>query len=108
MSRWILTANRLADGRVVFMAARGWSERLREATVAESEAEKQALLALGAQSVAVCEVVEPYLVEVEVRNALPVPVHYRERIRAFGPTVRPELGRSDSLPENDRVSLRLL
>ncbi len=105
MTRWILTANRLGDGRVVFLGAHGWSERLREATVAESDAEKRALEALGAQSVAACEVVGPYLVEVEPEDGIPVPVHYRERIRAFGPTIRPQLGRSNNLPENRRVPL---
>lgn len=105
MSCWILTANRLGDGRVLFLGARGWSERLRDATVAESEEERRALAALGAQSVAACEVVGPYLVEVEPEGGVPVPVHFRERIRACGPTVRPQLGRSDNLPENRRVPL---
>ncbi|GBD44193.1 hypothetical protein HRbin40_01677 [bacterium HR40] len=105
MSLFILTANRLRDGRVVFLTAHGWEESLRTAIVAATEAEQRALEALGAQSVAMCEVVDPYLVEVEVENGVPSPLHYRERIRASGPTVRPDLARRDGIPEDCRVSL---
>lgn len=106
MSAWIVTANRLRDGRVVWLSPRGWSESLREASVAEREDERRALEALAAQSVAACEVVDPYLVEVErTADGLPLPVRLRERIRALGPTVHPELWRDPDGEGGRRVPL---
>jgi sulfite reductase (NADPH) hemoprotein beta-component len=53
----------------------------------------KALEALARQSEAVNEVVGAYLIEVEAGERGPAPVRFRERLRARGPSVRPDLGR---------------
>lgn len=89
----IATANRLVDGEVVFLGARGWVERIEYASVGRSDGEIRALEALARQSEAVNEVVGSYLVDVEDQGRGPWPVRFREQLRAKGPTVRADLGK---------------
>jgi hypothetical protein len=84
----VLTANRLRDGRVVFLDFEGaWSERLGEAVVARFPDEVRALKDRGAYDAAHNIVVEAYLVEVRETAGGLLPVRYRERVRAAGPSV---------------------
>jgi hypothetical protein len=84
----VLTANRLHDGIVVFLAADGaWVERIDGAAVARSPEEAQALEARGARDFAGNLVVEPYLAEVREIGGRLVPVRARERVRIAGPSV---------------------
>ena len=90
----IVTANRLADGVVVFQdAGGGWAEDFALAAVYADAAALEAALALGAEAVALSQVVDPYAVEVEWRNGHYAPKTLREAIRASGPTVRRDLGK---------------
>jgi hypothetical protein len=83
-----VTANRLKDGAVVFLAADGeWYERIDVAATAANPAALDRLLQLAAQSAAVQFVVEPYAIDVTDETGVVRPVSLRERIRAFGPTV---------------------
>lgn len=88
----VLTANRLGDGRVVFLASdHAWSTRLADARVADDETQAQALTAAGEAAQAQCLVVGCYLVPVRVSGAGALsPESFRERIRALGPTVQTE------------------
>ncbi len=88
----IITANRLRDGRVVFLGAGGWTTEIADATVATDEQERRALEALARQSVVTCEVVAPYPVDVVDDRGRPVPVALRERWRIFGPGPGTETG----------------
>ena len=92
MSLEIVTSNRLADGRVVYLGERGWSTHIGEAAVAGSEAAAAALLELGQRAVSAREVVDPYLIEVIEEEGGLRPARRRERIRSAGPTVRADLG----------------
>ena len=84
----VLTANRLSDGVVVFLDYEGaWSESLAGALIANAPDEARALEARGAHDAARNIVVEPYLVEVRATEQGLVPVRYRERVRAAGPSV---------------------
>src|SRR5581483_11634253 len=84
----ILTANRLADGTVVFLDFEGaWSESPAEAVVARSPDEARALEDRGAYDAARNLVVDPYLVEVRETVRGLVPVRTRERVRIGGPSV---------------------
>jgi len=83
----IVTANRLADGRAVYLGEAGWSENLEAAQVAGSAAAAEALLALAERAAASNEVVAPYRIEVVEEKGLLRPRTLRERIRADGPTV---------------------
>lgn len=89
-----VTANRLADGIVVFLAAGGrWVERAAEAAVAPDKPAAEALMATAERAVAERLVVGPYLIDITPTPAGPAPVALRERIRAAGPTVRLDLGK---------------
>ncbi len=90
----VVTANRLIDGRVVYLGLRGdWSERLAEARTADTQAEAEALLAAAEQAVRERQVVAPYLIDVTAAGGVVRPQRYREAIRETGPSVRPDLCR---------------
>ena len=87
----IVTANRLIDGIVVFQdETGGWSEDFARAAVHEDAA---VALTRASQAVAASVIVDPYAVEVELRNGHYAPKALREAIRATGPTVRRDLGK---------------
>jgi hypothetical protein len=92
MTAQIMTANKLSDGIVVFLAYDGtWTRYIDDARVAEREEDFADMEAEAAQSI---EVVDPYLIDVEVSATEGIgrfirPTKYRERIRAFGPSTHP-------------------
>ena len=89
----ILSANALLGGETVYWAGPGWSVHLGNALVARDEAGAAALEAVRDAAATAADVVGPELVAVALdRAGRIVPSHYRERIRALGPTVRPDLG----------------
>jgi hypothetical protein len=94
MSALVLTANRLADGDVVYFTAAGaWSTSVDEARIAEGKDEAAALDAIGVRAAADQLVVGPYLIDVGEDAGHVVPLRYRERIRAYGPSNRPDLAK---------------
>ena len=85
----MIIANRLVDGRVVFLAPGGhWDTAIAGGTVVEDDAEAQRLLEVAKQDQARCVVIDPILIQVRVENGQVRPTEIREVIRAFGPTVR--------------------
>ncbi|MDJ0945205.1 MAG: DUF2849 domain-containing protein [Kiloniellales bacterium] len=89
-----LTANRLDNGRVVYLTPQGgWSEWLNEAALAGDDERAEAILDRGRAEAAAARVVEPYLIEVVEADGLVAPLRYREAIRARGPSVRLDLGK---------------
>jgi len=94
----ILLASDLAEGDVVFLGPAGWERDSSRAKMAYDDAEAAALDAAGKADVAANRVVDAYLVEVEVSEAgEPTPLHFRERFRAAGPSVRRDLGKQARL-----------
>ena len=92
MTAQVVTANRLNDGLVVYLAAEGgWTSWLDEALVAEDEAAAEALLTAGERAVEARWVVTPYLMDVTRDGAAIRPVRLREVIRAQGPTAGTDL-----------------
>ncbi|MBG0810295.1 DUF2849 domain-containing protein [Methylosinus sp. H3A] len=90
----ILVASDLAEGDVVFLGAEGWERDLLRAKIAYDAAEAAALDAAGKADVGANRVVDAYLVEVELSEAgAPTPLHFREKFRAAGPSVRRDLGK---------------
>ncbi len=86
----VLTANRLSDGEVVYLAADGaWVEDLHTAQVV-SGPEGDIALATGQQAERDQKVVHAYLFDITPDRR---PVKMREIIRAAGPTVRMDLGK---------------
>lgn len=92
MPHQVLTANRLSDGVVVFLDANGrWSEQIAAARIAEEKADAEALTEAG--EARGDEVVAPYLIDVALEAQGPKPLRYRERIRAFGPSIHPQFAK---------------
>lgn len=79
-----LTANRLADGEVVFWKAGQWVERFADAELFADPASGEAAEAHAKAQPTV--VVEPYLIDLQETDGVWTPVSYRERIRALGPS----------------------
>jgi hypothetical protein len=79
----VVTANRLIDGIVVYLAKDGgWTEEIDRARLAETEDEVRALEAEAAKDVAARKVVAVYPMDVAVRDGAVDPLSVRERIRA--------------------------
>ena len=86
-----LTANDLLTGEPVFRCGGGWAARLPEADLyGDAELSGQALDLAKTEATVV---VDPYLIDCHMEGAVAVPVSYRERVRALGPTVHPDMGK---------------
>lgn len=85
MAHFIVTANRLSDGGVVYLGAdRRWTPVHAEAWATEDREAADARLAWAKdQERVVCD---PYVVDVDWVDGAPAPKSARERIRAEGPT----------------------
>jgi hypothetical protein len=84
-----ITANRLDDGRVVFLDdVGGWVPTVVEARLVCDGPELDQASAYAKAQHDARVVVEPYAIDIEIVDGLPVPARIRERIRAQGPTVR--------------------
>ena len=86
-----LTANRLDDGEAVFFQAGQWVPRFADADLYEDDA-----AALAAEALAKTQgtlVVDPYLIDVIASDNGFAPLSFRERVRALGPTNKPEHGK---------------
>jgi hypothetical protein len=91
----MIIANRLGDGRVVFLApSQDWDTSIEAAAVTDDDAGAQRLLGLAKQHEAESVVVDPQLIEFTVVEGRRRPIAIREAIRAFGPTVRTDLDRA--------------
>lgn len=90
----ILSASDLAQGDVVFLGPAGWERDSQRARIARDSAEAAALEAFGKAEMAENRVVDVYFVEVALsEDGAITPLHYRERLRALGPSVRRDLGK---------------
>ena len=86
-----LTGNLLGDGEAVFWRAGAWMPRFKDAELFDDEvvAEGAEASAKSAQTV----VVDPYLIDVIASDNGYAPLSFRERVRALGPTNKPEHGK---------------
>ncbi len=82
----ILTGNELGTGAVTWWTGEGWSLHIAEAIDVDGHGE-----AIAATEEAARRVNAPYVVEAEATPQGPRPLHIKDRIRALGPTVRPDL-----------------
>ena len=79
----VVTANRLTDGIVVYLAPDGsWTEDLDRARLAETEEETKVLEDEAARDVKARKVVAVYPMEVAVKDGVVDPLSVREKIRA--------------------------
>ena len=85
----IITANRLDDGIVVFLSAKGWETDIGQSAILSAPDAIDAGLATAANAIRNSEIIDVNAIDVALdENDAPVPVRLRERIRAFGPTVQ--------------------
>ncbi len=82
----ILTGNDLASGDVTWWTGTGWSRHLDDAADVADQGEAIARAEEGARRVNV-----PYVIDATMTADGPRPAHIKDRIRALGPTVRPDL-----------------
>src|SRR5690606_27451654 len=88
----ILLANDLLDGDVVFWTPAGWSRDSTLSLIARDEEGARELERIGLEGFARSEVVDAYLVDVELDGkGHPMPRHFRERTKLLGPSHRPDL-----------------
>jgi len=87
-----LTGNRLADGEAVFFSHSGeWAPRFADAELFEND--EAALAAEAHAKTQITVVVDPYLIDVIASDDAWAPLSFRERVRALGPTNKPEHGK---------------
>ena len=82
----LLTGNDLPSGDVVWWTGQGWSRHVEDAVDVGSAGEPIALAEEGARRVN-----GPYVIDATMTDAGPRPAHIKDRVRALGPTVRPDL-----------------
>ena len=82
----ILTGNDLVTGDVVWWTGSDWARHVSEAVDVDNHGE-----AIGAREEAERRVNAPYVIDAEATPQGPRPAHIKDRIRATGPTVRPDL-----------------
>jgi Protein of unknown function (DUF2849) len=102
----IISANRLADGIVVYAGRGGaWVEQLSEARIFAGKEEADAALSLAQNDVARNLIVEPFLVDVTQDAAGLRPSTLRDSIRAHGPTIdflpRPRAITPEAIPSHE-------
>ena len=82
----LLSGNDLGSGDVVWWTGDGWSRHVEQAVDAGAEAET-----ILAVEEAERRVNAPAVVDADPSPAGPRPTHIKDRVRALGPTVRPDL-----------------
>jgi hypothetical protein len=88
----MIIANRLRDGVVVFLGPdERWAPAIAAGTLIDNEADAAKLMGVAKRHEAECQVIDPQLIDVEIKDGQPRPTAIREAIRAFGPTVRTDL-----------------
>lgn len=93
---FVITANRLDNGLVVYQTAvGGWTTSIADAQVQPSVEAVAVALEAAVADVKAQIVLDPYSVPVSVTDGVPVPHQFRERIRAEGPTVAFAVAASD-------------
>jgi hypothetical protein len=86
-----LTGNLLADGEAVFWSQGKWVPRFKDAQHFDDDAQAEAAEAKAKSELTV--VVDPYLIDLMESEGQWVPLSFRERIRALGPSNHPQHGK---------------
>ncbi|MEQ6334023.1 DUF2849 domain-containing protein [Sphingobium sp. MK2] len=82
----ILTGNDLASGDVIWWAGDGWSRQVGDAADVGTQGDD-----LARAEEAALRVVGAYVIDATITDDGVRPAHIKDRIRALGPTVRPDL-----------------
>lgn len=90
----LLTGNDLATGDVTWWTGNGWSRHVEDAADTADSGEAIAGAEEGARRVNA-----PYVIDATLTADGPRPAHIKDRVRALGPTVRPDLTLKPSDPD---------
>ena len=90
----ILTGNDLKSGAVVWWTGESWSLHVNDAVDVGSEADE-----IMAREDSARRVNAPYAIDAEQTKDGVRPAHIKDRVRALGPTVRPDLTLKPKDPE---------
>ena len=90
----ILTGNDLKSGAVVWWTGSGWSLHVEEAIDVGDQADE-----IMAREDSARRVNAPYAIDAEPTDDGVRPAHIKDRVRALGPTVRPDLTLKPKDPE---------
>ena len=82
----IITGNDLKTGAVIWWDGQGWSLHVEDAVDVGDDGEQ-----ILAVEDAACRVNGGYVIEAVADERGPRPAHIKDRVRAYGPTVRPDL-----------------
>ncbi|MDB5685961.1 MAG: hypothetical protein JWR77_550 [Rhizorhabdus sp.] len=82
----IVTGNDLVTGDVIWWTGQGWSRHVADAVDVGHDGD-----CVAAREEAALRVNGPIVIEATASDAGPIPAHIKDRIRAAGPTVRPDL-----------------
>ncbi len=82
----LLTGNDLPSGDVIWWTGSGWSRHVEDATDVTDQGEAIARAEEGARHVNAA-----YVIDAIATPEGPRPAHIKDRVRALGPTVRPDL-----------------
>ena len=82
----ILTGNDLKTGAVTWWTGSDWSLHVEDAIDVTGKEDEIARREESARRVNV-----PYVIDAELEGGSPRPTHIKDRVRALGPTVRPDL-----------------
>jgi sulfite reductase (NADPH) hemoprotein beta-component len=91
MSYAAVTASTLSEGDVVFWSHDAWVQRFADAQLFDDKTELNAVVARAQTQVTT--VIDVYPIDVALDEGVPVPTSYRERVRALGPTIHPDMGK---------------
>ncbi len=102
MTLFIVTANRLGDGEVVYLTGDGeWSVQLTDGQIMEDDKAKT-LLSKVEKPQEELRIISPYLMKVSELDGQIEPLSQREIIRAKGPTTHLQFGKQAD-QENSHV-----
>lgn len=82
----LLTGNDLKTGDVIWWTGSGWSRHVEDSADVGEHGEPIMAAEDGARRVN-----NPYIIEAVATDQGPRPAHIKDRVRALGPTVRPDL-----------------
>lgn len=90
----LLAANRLADGIAIWAGpGSSWVENIDHANIVHDAIGEEQLLATAQAAVTANLIVDPELIDVDLIDGHVRPRRLRERIRAAGPSIHPDLGK---------------
>mgnify|MGYP000300651031 FL=1 len=90
----LLTGNDLKAGAVTWWTGSDWSIHVEDAADVDGNEDE-----IARREEAARRVNSPYAVDAELHEDSPRPAHIKERVRALGPTVRPDLTLKPADPE---------